>query len=92
MTTNPPLRDRAIDALGQALNAVGYWLPVDGRPTAVDAVLALTAADLEASERRAVTLVERIGDARNWARENLPPEQQLALLAILRGSRPKETP
>ncbi|MFZ3473129.1 hypothetical protein ACODT3_10655 [Streptomyces sp. 4.24] len=41
MTTPPSLRDRAIDAVGLALNAARYWLPVEGRPIAVDAVLAL---------------------------------------------------
>lgn len=84
----PSLRDRAIDAVGRALNAGQYWLPTEGRPVAVDAVLTITAAELEASERRAIRLVERIGDARTWARQNLTPKQQLALLAVLRGDQP----
>lgn len=40
----PTLRDQAIDAVGRALNDARYWLPVEGRPIAVDAVLALVAA------------------------------------------------
>ncbi|MCX4778138.1 hypothetical protein [Streptomyces sp. NBC_01264] len=40
----PTLRDRAIDAVGQALNDANYWLPVEGRPVVVDAVLALVGA------------------------------------------------
>lgn len=43
MTTPPTLRDRAIDAAKQAINALGMWLPPAGREAAVDAVLALTA-------------------------------------------------
>lgn len=45
MNADPPtLRDQAIDAVGQALNDARYWLPVEGRPVAVDAVLALVGA------------------------------------------------
>jgi hypothetical protein len=40
-------------------------------------------ADLDTAQRRAVRLVERIGDARVWARSNLDAEQQGELLAIL---------
>jgi len=92
VTDQPPIRDRAIDAVGQALNAGRYWLPVEGRPIAVDAVLALTDAELDTARRRAVALVERADAARAWARQHLTPEQQTGLLAALRGSQPKETP
>lgn len=82
---HPDIRARAIDALKASLNAHGCWLPVETQPAAVDAVLALCAAELDASQRRAVRLVERIGDARTWARKNLTAEQERQLLAILGG-------
>lgn len=41
-TAPPTLRDRAIDAAKQAINALGMWLPPAGREAVVDAVLALT--------------------------------------------------
>ncbi|MFE2850615.1 hypothetical protein ACFXJO_05705 [Streptomyces lavendulae] len=66
----PSLRERAIDALGQALNRAGYWLPVDGRPVAVDAVLALTAADLDAAQRRAVHIQGLLDEQRERARKD----------------------
>lgn len=45
MTTEPSLRDRALDAAKRAVNASGYWLPVDGQTAVVDAVLALVGAE-----------------------------------------------
>jgi hypothetical protein len=45
--------------------------------------VAPTADELDTAQRRAVRLVERIGDARVWARSNLDAEQQGELLAIL---------
>ncbi|MEW2415328.1 hypothetical protein AB0953_16655 [Streptomyces sp. NPDC046866] len=39
----------------------------------------------ERAELRAAVLVERIDDARAWARTNLEPERQHQLLAILGG-------
>ncbi|MEU8839971.1 hypothetical protein AB0D97_12690 [Streptomyces roseus] len=88
MTDPPTLRDRAIDAVAQALNAGRYWLPTEGRPVAADAVLALTESELDAARRRAVTLVERIDAAREWARQHLTADQQAGLLAALRGDQP----
>ncbi|MFK0222183.1 hypothetical protein ACIQWN_28835 [Streptomyces vinaceus] len=41
MTGEPNLRDRAIDAVAQALNAGRYWLPTEGQTAVVDAVLAV---------------------------------------------------
>ncbi len=41
MTDQPTLRDRAIDAAKQALNAKGLWLTPDGRDSVVDAILAV---------------------------------------------------
>jgi hypothetical protein len=46
-------------------------------------------AELDAAQRRAVLFVERIGDARVWARNNLTPEQQRQLLAVLAGREPR---
>jgi hypothetical protein len=48
-------------------------------------------AELEASQRRAVALVERIDAARAWARQHLTPELEAGLLGVLRGDQPKET-
>jgi hypothetical protein len=44
MSDQPPLRDRAIDAVAQALNAGRYWLPTEGQAIAVDTVLAVALA------------------------------------------------
>lgn len=56
---------------------------------AFHAALAISETELDASQRRAVRLVERIGDARIWARKNLPAEQQRQLLAVLAGREPR---
>lgn len=85
-----PLRARALDVAAQALDAGGYWLPADGQAAVVDAVLAACETELDASQRRAVRLVERIGDARVWARKNLTAEQQEQLLAVLAGREPRQ--
>lgn len=53
-----------------------------------DAVMAVRDAELAASQRRAVTFVERIDAARAWARQHLDPEQQTGLLAVLGGFDP----
>ncbi|MCX5407479.1 hypothetical protein OHA37_26900 [Streptomyces sp. NBC_00335] len=45
MPTPPTLRDRALDAVKQAINTLGMWLPPAGREAVVDAVLATTAAE-----------------------------------------------
>ena len=82
---HPDVRARAIDALKTALNAHGCWLPVEAQPVAVDAVLTVADRELDADQRRTVRLVERIGDARVWARKNLPADQERELLAILGG-------
>ncbi|MFK0045487.1 hypothetical protein ACIQU4_15440 [Streptomyces sp. NPDC090741] len=55
-------------------------------------ILANPDAELEASQRRAVALVERIDAARAWARHNLTAEQTDQLFAVLRGDQAKETP
>lgn len=47
MTDQPILRDRAIDAAKQAINALGMWLPPAGRGAVVDAVLALVSQPAE---------------------------------------------
>lgn len=91
MTDQPPIRDRAIGAVAQALNAGRYWLPTEGQAIAVDTVLALTESELEAARRRAITLVERIDAARTWARQHLTAEQAEQLYAVLRGDQPKGT-
>ena len=70
MTDQPTLRDRAIDAVAQALNAGRYWLPTEGRPVAADAVLALVAAELEASQRRAIRIQTLLDDTRDRARRD----------------------
>jgi hypothetical protein len=90
--TPSALREQAIDAVAQALNAGRYWLPAAGQAAAVDAVLALTGAELEASQRRGIAFGERIDAARAWARQHLDAEQQAGLLAVLRGDQLKETP
>ncbi|MER7507039.1 hypothetical protein ABTX82_01620 [Streptomyces lavendulae] len=58
---------------------------------ALRTALAISDIQLGAAHRRAVRLVERIGDARAWARQHLTPEQQTGLLGVLRGGQPKET-
>ncbi|MFB6805432.1 hypothetical protein [Streptomyces sp. NPDC056387] len=45
MTVQPPLRDQALDAAAQALNAGRYWLPAEAQAAVVDAVAATFEAD-----------------------------------------------
>lgn len=92
MTTEPSLRDRALDAAKQALNRSGYWLPADGQAAAVDAIAAVYETARVADLRATIMFVERIGAARIWACENLDADQQAELLGVLRGDQPKETP
>ncbi|MFJ3839434.1 hypothetical protein ACIPY6_28560 [Streptomyces sp. NPDC090054] len=40
--SDPSLRERALDAVKQVLNADGYWLPADAQEAAVGAVLDVT--------------------------------------------------
>jgi hypothetical protein len=70
--------------IDQAVSAAGHWLPKRGREAIASAVAEHFAAELDTAQRRAIALVERIGDARVWARR-LPAEQQTELLRILRG-------
>jgi hypothetical protein len=58
VTSQPTTRDRALDAAAQALNAGGYWLPVDGQAAVVDAVVdAVLAASDDALNRSLDTLI-----------------------------------
>ncbi|MFJ7269385.1 hypothetical protein ACIQV3_22535 [Streptomyces sp. NPDC099050] len=92
MTDQPTLRDRAIDAAKQTINALGMWLPPAGREAVVDAVAAVHEAELHTARQRAVTFQHRLDDARIWARTNLPADQQYDLLAILGGREGRTTP
>lgn len=62
-------------------------LTIDDKPETGDT---LAAAELEASQRRAVTFQIRIDSARAWARQNLDAEQQAGLLGVLRGDQMAE--
>lgn len=66
----PNLRDRAIDAAKQAINTLGMWLPPAGREAVVDSVLALTSAELDASQRRAVRIQQLLDDTRDRSRKD----------------------
>lgn len=88
MIDQPSLRDQALAAANTAISGAGYWLPPKGQAAAVDGVLALAAAELDASRRRAVAFVERIDAARAWARQHLDVEHQAGLLGVLRGDQP----
>lgn len=78
------IHKRALKAVDNALDERGYWLPIEGRTAIAGAIADFCQAELDAAQRRTVRLVERIGDARAWAR-SLPAEQQHQLLTILAG-------
>ncbi|GAA3384422.1 hypothetical protein [Streptomyces racemochromogenes] len=78
------IHQRALEAVDNALEERGYWLPIEGRNAVAEAIADYCQAELDAAQRRTVRFVERIGDARAWAR-TLPAEQQHQLLTILAG-------
>lgn len=105
MTDQPNLRDRAIDAVGQALNDAHYWLPVEGRPIAVDAVLGLVAAPVSEAAldliRASITAHEAKADEAHDAGRHRVSNEHNAVAAGLRIAEahilaalepPKETP
>ncbi|WP_327307962.1 hypothetical protein OG730_34820 [Streptomyces sp. NBC_01298] len=98
------LRDRAIDAVGQALNDANYWLPVEGRPIAVDAVLALVSPSTHPALdliRASITAHETKADEAHDADRHRSSNEHAAIAAGLRIAEahilaalepPKETP
>lgn len=71
MTENPELRDRAITAANEAISRAGFWLPPAGQAAAVDAVLAQVAAELDASQRRAIRIQTLLDEERVKSRKTL---------------------
>jgi hypothetical protein len=86
---SPDRYDRILHAVGSAFDGLGAW-PDHPRAleTLADNVEQLVDAELESSERRAITLQTRIDAARDWARRNLPAKQQAGLLAALGRDQP----
>jgi hypothetical protein len=86
---SPDRYDRILHAVGSAFDGLGAW-PDHPRTleTLADNVEQLVDAELETSQRQAVLFQTRIYVARDWARRNLPAEQQAGLLAALRGDQP----
>lgn len=96
-----------LDTISTAINQAGYWLAIEGKRAAADAVAALPIyGDTEWRTRavrgaiRSSELAETLDAAREWARRNLLPEQRDDLLRILRSDttasdaldQPKEPP
>jgi hypothetical protein len=83
---SPDRYDRILHAVGSAFDGLGAW-PDHPRTleTLADNVEQLVDVELEASQRRAITLQTRIDNARDWARRNVTTDQQAGLLAALRG-------
>jgi hypothetical protein len=81
-----------LDAISTTINAHGYWLPIEGKRAVADAVLTRTLraeAAAEADRRNAINFQTRLDAARDWARRNLPQDQQTDLLRVLRGDTTK---
>ncbi|MEK9524048.1 hypothetical protein MIU24_32445 [Streptomyces venezuelae] len=71
MTTQPPDPQAVIlDAISTALNAAGYWLPIEGKRAVVDAVLKTGSDEARAIAERVRTAVAIADDTdvTDWQR------------------------
>ncbi|MFD7554151.1 hypothetical protein ACFV9E_06375 [Streptomyces sp. NPDC059835] len=62
-------RALAFNAVGPAVNAAGYWLPLSARRAVADAVLDAVAGEIAADQRRAVRIQTLLDDTRDRIRK-----------------------
>ncbi|MFE0647460.1 hypothetical protein ACFVZH_02565 [Streptomyces sp. NPDC059534] len=102
--TEPPEPAAAIlDTLSTALNAAGYWLPIDGKKAVAEALLQYRSDEVEKWRRRAARRAIELGraertlelaaaTARSWADDHNGADCARAVLDALTAYPAKETP
>ncbi|MFE6815976.1 hypothetical protein [Streptomyces sp. NPDC057677] len=99
----PDPRAVLLDAISTALNAAGYWLPIDGKKAVADAVLKTGSDEAEKWRRQAVdrglelgrlqrTLELAEATARTWADDHNGADCARAVLDALNAYPAKEKP